>query len=129
MSGPVVSQEVPGFDEQRLNPWKFLFEGVDIADTPCQPPDTGRLSATGLKTAVDVAREMQHKGYTVVSAEPRISRSILPYDFEAASVFLLRCVGADRLRGQAPASHTRNERNEYELDLFESPPTLHWFQL
>ena len=58
MSGPVVSQEVPGFDEQRLNPRKFLFEGVDIADTPCQPPDPGRLSATGLKTAVDVAGEM-----------------------------------------------------------------------
>jgi hypothetical protein len=58
MSGPVVSEKVSGFDEQRLNPWKFLFEGVDIADTPCQPPDTGRLSATGLETAVDVAREM-----------------------------------------------------------------------
>ena len=53
--GPFVSEEVPGFDQQRRNPWKSLFECVDIADTPCQPPDTGRLSATRLKAAVYIA--------------------------------------------------------------------------
>ena len=46
--GPFVSEEVPGFDQQRRNPRKSLFEGVDIADT-------GRLSATRLKAAVYIA--------------------------------------------------------------------------
>ena len=58
VSGPFVSEKIAGFDEQRLNPREFLFECVDIADTPCQPPDPGRLSATRLETSVDVAREM-----------------------------------------------------------------------
>ena len=58
VSGPFVGEKVPRFDEEGLNPRKLLFECVYIADTPCQPPDAGRLSATRLETAVDVTREM-----------------------------------------------------------------------
>ena len=56
--GPFVSKEVSGFDQQRRNPLESLSECVDIADTPCQPPDTGRLSATRFEAAVYVTREV-----------------------------------------------------------------------
>jgi hypothetical protein len=59
---PFVGQEVPAFDEERWRPRKSLFEGVDVADTPCQPPDTGRLSATWLQAAVYVTCKVQDKG-------------------------------------------------------------------
>ena len=102
MSSPFVSQEVATFDEERRGPRKSLFECADIADTPCQPPDTGRLSATRLEAAVYIARKMYDKCRTVVGAESVISRSVLAHDLETASVFLLRYIRASPLQGQAP---------------------------
>lgn len=123
--GPFVSQEVPAFDEECRRPRESLFECADIADTPCQPPDTGRLSATRLQAAVYIACEVHDEGCTVVGAESVISGSVLAHYLETASVFLLRYVRADPLQGQAPPGYAHDSRNQDELDLFESLPTLH----
>ena len=116
MRCPFVSQKVPAFDEKSGCLRKSLFEFVYIADTPCQPPDTGRLSATRLQAAVYIARKMEDKGCTIVGSEPGISRSVLTHDLEAASIFLLKNTGANAPLGQAPAAYGRDNRDQDELD-------------
>ena len=127
--GSFVREEISAFDEKRRRCRKFLFECVYIADTPCQPPNTGRLSATRFQAAVYIACKVQDKGCTVVGAESGISRSVLTHDLEAASIFLLRDVRANPLQGKAPTAYDRNNRNEDELDWFESFPAVHCVQL
>ena len=114
--GSFVREEISAFDEERRRCRKFLFECVYIADTPCQPPNTGRLSATRLQAAVYIARKMEDKGCTIVGSEPGISRSVLTHDLEAASIFLLKNTGANAPLGQAPAAYGRDNRDQDELD-------------
>ena len=127
--GPFIGQEIPGFDEQRRNPRKSLRECVDIADTPCQPPYAGRLSATRFKAAVYIAREVYDKGCAIVGPEPGIRRTILAHDLETASVFLLGCIRADPRPRQAPTGYAHNNGDESELDWFDLLPTVHCVQL
>ena len=125
VGGSFVCQEISAFDEKRRRCRKPLFECVYVADTPCQPPDTGRLSATRLQAAVYITCKVQDKGCTVVGAESGVSRSVLAHDLEAASIFLLRDAGANPLQGKAPTAYAGNNRNEDELDGFESLPAVH----
>ncbi len=82
MRASLIGHEITGVDEQRGNRWEFLSKEFLIADTPCQPPEPGRFSATGIEVAVGVSAEMNREQDAVVDANALVKGDIHPDDFE-----------------------------------------------
>jgi len=78
----LIGHEVTCVDEQRGNRWEFLSKEFLIADTPCQPPEPGRFSATGVEVAVSVSAEMNGEHDAVIGTDSLVKGDIHPDDFE-----------------------------------------------
>src|SRR5262249_53313251 len=68
---------------------QFFMEQVAVADTPCQSPHAGGLSATGVQAAVSVTHEMDREHRSVIRTRPLGKRSRDSYELELSSALTL----------------------------------------
>ena len=82
MHASLIGHEVTGVDKQRGNCWEFFSKEFLIADTPCQPPEPGRFSATGIEVAVSVSTKVNREQHAVIDANTLVKGDIHPDDFK-----------------------------------------------
>ena len=82
MATSLIGHEVTGVDEQSRHRWEFFSKESLIADTPCQPPEPGRFSATGIEVPVSISAEMNREHDAVIGTDSLVKGDIHPDDFE-----------------------------------------------
>jgi hypothetical protein len=121
----LIGHEEAGVDQQcwylRLPFAKQFY----VADTPCQSPEAGRFSATGVEISARVAGKVHNECCSVVNANPFLERHIKARDLKQTSRLVLRT--DDRLykcQGRNRSYH----QNRKDLQPFDHQFTLHQFQ-
>ena len=124
----LIGQKVAAFYDEQGHLGEVFPEQFLVADTPCQSPHPGGLSATGFEAAVRAAYELHGERGPVVNSRSRFKRRGKAYEFQLLSRLILLDACASLLARQVRANHCRDEYN-YELRCFDYVLILHCFEI
>jgi hypothetical protein len=124
----LIGHKVAAFYDEQRHLGEVFPEQFFVADTPCQSPHPGGLSATGFEAAVRASYEIHGERSPVVNSRSRFKRRVNAYEFQLLSRLILLDVCAGLLARQVRANHCRDEYN-YELRRFDYVLILHCFEI
>ncbi len=123
----IIGQEIAALYDERGDLAQFFLEQFFVADTPCQSPHPGGLSAAGFEDAVRASYEMNGEGGPIINPCARFKRRVYAYELHLFSRLILPGACETLLPRRRRASQRCDECYD-ELYSLDSVLILHCFE-